>query len=64
MKVETKTLAFTDPTEANDRLTGESSVIAFRATAMKDGKDGKASYNCKGICFRKLFSFVKLIFIS
>ena len=38
MKVETKTLAFTDPTAvANDRLTGETSVIAFRATVLKNG---------------------------
>ena len=35
MKVETKTMAFTDPTAvANDRLTGETSIIAFRATAL------------------------------
>ena len=38
MKVPTKTLAFTDPTAvANDRITGETSVIAFRATALKNG---------------------------
>ena len=62
MKVETKTLAFTDPTAvANDRLTGKTSIIAFRATAKKNGESGTAIYNCTGICFRKLFSFVKLI---
>ena len=67
MKVETKTLAFTDPTAvANDRLTGETSIIAFRATAMKNGNGGIASYSSSnpGICFRKLFSFVKLIRLS
>ena len=38
MKVATKTIAFTDPTAvANDRLTGETSIIAFRATALKTG---------------------------
>ena len=46
MKVPTKTLAFTDPTAvANDRLTGESSIVAFRATANKNGQNGNASYN-------------------
>ena len=67
MKVETKTLAFTDPTAvANDRLTRETSVIAFRATAIKNGLWGNASYSYSysGICLRKLFSFVKLIRIS
>ena len=67
MKVETKTLAFTDPTAvANDRLSGETSVIAFRATANKNGQSGNASYSGDnpGICFRKLFSFVKLIRLS
>ena len=67
MKVETKTLAFTDPTAvANDRLTGETSIIAFRAAANKNGPSGNANYdyNNPGICFRKLFSFVKLIRIS
>ena len=67
MKVQTKTLAFTDPTGvANDRLTGETSVIAFRATAYKNGQYGNASYSDSnpGICFWKLFSFVKLIRIS
>ena len=38
MKVETKTLAITDPTAvANDRLTGETSIIAFRATVLTNG---------------------------
>ena len=66
MKVQTKTLAFTDPTGvANDRLTGETSVIAFRATALKNGRQN-ASYSDSnpGICFWKLFSFIKLIRIS
>ena len=46
MKVTTKTLAFTDPTAvANDRVTAETSIIAFRATANKNGKDGTASYS-------------------
>ena len=64
MKVETKTLAFTDPTAvANDRITGETSIIAFRATALKNGQGGNTSYSHvnPGICFQKLFSFVKLI---
>ena len=67
MKVETKTLAFTDPTAvANDRLSGETSIIAFRATAMKNGRNGNARYSSSnpGICFRKLFSFFRLIRIS
>jgi len=67
MKVQTKTLAFTDPTAvANDSLTGETSVIAFRAKAIKNGQGGNANYSSDnpGICFRKLFSFVKLIRIS
>lgn len=38
IKVETKTLAFTDPTAvANDRITGETSIIAFRASALTNG---------------------------
>ena len=59
MKVPTKTLAFTDPTAvANDRLTGETSIVAFRATANKNAQSGNASYdyNKPGICFWKLFS--------
>ena len=59
MKVATKTLAFTDPTAvANDRLTGETSIVAFRATVLKNGQAGDASYNGHnpGICFWKLFS--------
>ena len=67
MKVQTKTLAFTDPTGvANDRLTGETSVIAFRATALKNGIGQNASYSDSnpGICFWKLFSVIKLILIS
>ena len=66
MKVQTKTLAFTDPTGvANDRLTGETSVIAFRATALKNVNNDDTRYNTNkpGICFLKLFSF-KLIRIS
>ena len=40
MKVTTKTLAFTDPTAvAYDRLSGETSTIAFRATAIKNGRN-------------------------
>ena len=63
MKVQTKTLAFTDPTGvANDRFTGETSIIAFRATALKNGQSDNASYSLSpGNRFRKLFSFVKLI---
>ena len=70
MKVQTKTLAFTDPTAvANDRLTGETSVIAFRATVLKNGpviidENGKFRVNKPGFCFWKLFPFVKLIRIS
>ena len=58
MKVETKTLAFTDSTAvANDRLTGETSIVAFRATVLKNGCGGNASdYSKPGICFQKLFS--------
>ena len=53
MKVATKTLTFTDPTAvANDRLTGETSVIAFRATALKNGF---SNYQ-PGIWFWRLFS--------
>ena len=48
MKVATKTLAFTDPTAvSNDRLTGETSVIAFRATVLKNGQDGSANFSDK-----------------
>ena len=53
MKIETKTLAFTDPTAvANDRLTGETSIIAFRATAMINGQNGNLFYDRQkpGIC--------------
>ena len=54
MKVETKTLAFTDPTAvAKDRLTGETSIIAFRAAGIKNGQGGNANYSAanRGICF-------------
>ena len=52
MKVATKTLAFTDPTAvANDCRTGETTVIAFRASAIKNGTSGNVSYstNSQGI---------------
>ena len=56
MKVPTKTLAFTDPTAvANDRITGETSIIAFRATVVDNFTNSKP-----GIRFWKLV-FVKLI---
>ena len=59
MKVPTKTLAFTDPTAiANDRITGETSIIAFRATALKNGNFTDHS---PGISFWKLVFFVKFI---
>ena len=55
MKFATKTLAFTDPTAvANDRLTGETSIIAFRATVSKnrpEDRNGKFSSSKPGICF-------------
>ena len=36
--VETKMMAFTDSAAvANDRITGEASIVAFRATALNDG---------------------------
>ena len=59
IKVPTKTLAFTDPTAvANDRITGETSIIAFRATAVNNNN---MNTNKKpGIRFWKLV-FVKLI---
>ena len=42
IKVPTKTLAFTDPTAvANDRITGETSIIAFRATVVNSFTDYK-----------------------
>ena len=45
IKVATKTLAFTDPTAVtNDHATGETSIIAFRATALKNGQSENASY--------------------
>ena len=63
MKVETKTLAFTDPTAVtNDRITGETSIIAFRAKGLKS--ECKLSSVTKGIRLRKLISFVELIRIS
>ena len=38
MKVETRTLAFTDTTAvANDGSTGETPIIAFRATCLPNG---------------------------
>merc|ERR1712062_153609 len=38
MKVETRILSFSDShATANDRVTGESSFVAFRATALKNG---------------------------
>ena len=68
MKVPTKTLAFTDPTAvANDRLTGETSIVAFRATALKNG-DFQSSYSTGRPCIGRLllgtFFFVILIRIS
>jgi len=56
MKVATKTLAFTDPTAvANDPLTGETSIVAFRASTLKNGQYGDNSYQYSkpGICFWK-----------
>ena len=51
MKVATKTMAFTDHAAvANDRVTAETSLIAFRATADKNGTSGNAYYgNNRGI---------------
>ena len=54
MKVATKTLAFTDPTAvANDRLTGETSIVAFRANNLRNGQTGNVSYSDSkpGTCF-------------
>ena len=54
MKVATKTLAFTDPTAvANDRLTGDTSIVAFRATGNKNGQGGSTNYGYinPSICF-------------
>ena len=46
MKVATKTLAFTDHAAvANDRVTAETSIIAFRATAKKNGSSENAHYS-------------------
>ena len=46
MKVATKTMAFTDHAPlANDRVTAETSIIAFRATAHKHGKSENANYD-------------------
>ena len=46
MKVATKTMAFTDHAAvANDRATGETSIIAFRARGNKNGTGGNASYD-------------------
>ena len=43
MKVQTKMLAFSDSAAiANDRLSGETSIIAFRATALKGGFKAQA----------------------
>ena len=56
MKVETKTLAFTDPTAvANDRITGETSIIAFRASALPSYTNYKPG---------NLFDFGNLFFIK
>ena len=59
MKVETRILAFSDShATANDRVTGESSIVAFRATALKNG-----SCNLNpGISFSNFFH--GLIYIS
>ena len=44
-KVKTKLMAFTDSvTVAEDKVTGETSIIAFRATAIKDGSDGNRHF--------------------
>ena len=59
IKVGTKTLAFTDSTAvANDCLTGETTIVAFRVTASKNGHSANANYSSSkpGICFWKLFS--------
>ena len=46
MKVETKMLAFNDSiASATDRVTGETTIIAFRSTALKNGQGGTTSYN-------------------
>ena len=53
MKVETRMLAFNDSiATANDRVTGETTIIAFRSTALKNGQGGSISYNnTPGISF-------------
>ena len=60
MKVETRILAFSDShATANDRVIGESSFVAFRATALKNNG---FSNNQPGILFSNFF-FIKLIHI-
>ena len=52
IKVETKTIAFTDSvTIASDRITGDPCIIAFRATASKNGQsdNSKFSFGTPGI---------------
>ena len=60
MKVETRILAFSDSNAtANDRVTGESSIVAFRATALKNGFNSLQP----GILF-SIFFFSEIIHIS
>lgn len=53
MKVETRILSFSDShATANDRVTGESSIVAFRASALKT----RFSNYKPGILFSIFFS--------
>ena len=64
-QVETKCMAFTDSTAtANDRITGETSIISFRATAKKNGVKGNAHYDPlkPGILFPPFENFKFIIF--
>ena len=53
MKVETKMLAFNDSiASATDRVTGETTIIAFRSAALKNGQSGTKTYdNSPGMSF-------------
>ena len=53
MKVETRMLAFNDSiASATDRVTGETTIIAFRSAALKNGQSGTKTYdNSPGMSF-------------
>ena len=63
MKVETKMLAFNDSiATANDRVTGETTIIALWSTAIKNGKGGTRD-NSADVTIRKGAFFLDKLFV-